>query len=231
MKTSTCVIATALLAAAGGGTAAAERPDAPLARRAAEQFIARESAGLPGRVTYVVGALDPQLALPVCRSLDAFLPPGGRLWGSTTIGVRCTAPAPWIVYLPAAVHVWSGVVQSARTITQGQPIVDADLRVQQADLTALPSGVVTDVNAARGKALVTTLQPGQPLRVDLLRAPTVVQQGQPVKLTVKGAGFVVTAEGRALTAAADGQLVQVRVPSGLVVSGLARSGATVEVRP
>jgi len=121
-------------------------------------------------------------------------------------------------------------VHSMRAIAQGQPISEADLGVQQADLTQLPAGVVTDVRVAIGKTLVTSLQQGQPLRADLLRSPTVIQQGQPVKLLVQGRGFTVSGEGRALTAATDGQLVQVRVQSGLTVSGLARAGATVEVR-
>jgi flagellar basal body P-ring formation protein FlgA len=213
-----------------GSAVAAERADAPLAKRAAEQFVARETAGLPGRVTYTVGALDRDLALPVCRTVEAFLPAGGRLWGNTTLGVRCTSPSPWTVYLPVEVHVWGGVVHSARAIPQGQPIGDSDLGVQQADLTQLPAGIVTDTRVAIGKTLVTSLQQGQPLRSDLLRSPNVIQQGQPVKLLVHGHGFTVSGEGRALTAATDGQLVQVRVQSGLTVSGLARAGATVEVR-
>jgi len=222
-----CAMALACAYATG---AAAERPDAVLIKRTGEQFVARETAGLPGRVTYTVGALDAQLTLPVCQAAEAFLPAGGRLWGNATLGVRCTRPTPWTAYLPVEVHVWAGVVHSIRAIPQGQPIVETDLGVQQADLTQLPAGVVTDMRVAAGKTLVSSLQAGQPLRSDLLRSPTVVQQGQPVKLLVQGRGFTVTGEGRALTAATDGQLVQVRVASGLVVSGLARNGATVEVR-
>lgn len=224
-------VATAALAASFVATPAhAERPDAALLKRAAEQFVARETAGLPGRASFTVGALDPQLTLPVCRSAEAFLPAGGRLWGNTNVGVRCTAPTPWTVFLPVEVRVWSGVVHVARAVPPQQPLTAADLTVQQADLTQLPAGVVTEVASAVGKTVVTMLQPGQPLRADVLRAPTVIQQGQPVKLLVQGRGFMVSGEGKALTTAVDGQLVQVRVQSGLVVSGLARPGATVEVR-
>jgi flagella basal body P-ring formation protein FlgA len=210
--------------------ACAERPDAVLLKRAAFEFVARETAGLPGRASFTVGALDPQLALPLCRSAEGFLPAGGRLWGNTSVGVRCTAPTAWTVFLPVEVRVWGAVVHAARALSPQQPLGEADLTVQQADLTQLPAGVVTDLASALGRTVVTMLQPGQPLRADLLRAPTVIQQGQPVKLLVQGRGFMVSGEGKALTAAADGQLVQVRVGSGFVVSGLARPGATVEVR-
>ena len=62
-----------------------------------------------------------------------------------------------------------------------------------------------------------------------LEAP-VVQQGQSVMLTSIGNGFSVTAEGKALNNANEGQVVQVKSESGTVVSGIARSGGKVEVR-
>jgi flagella basal body P-ring formation protein FlgA len=63
----------------------------------------------------------------------------------------------------------------------------------------------------------------------MLRAQAAVMQNQNVKLVSSGRGFSVTADGRALNNAAEGQLVQVRIASGSVVSGTARAGAIVEV--
>lgn len=48
-------------------------------------------------------------------------------------------------------------------------------------------------------------------------------------LTSGGKGFRVSAEGKALTKANEGQVVQVKVANGQVVSGIARSGGQVEV--
>ncbi|HEY6043663.1 MAG TPA: flagella basal body P-ring formation protein FlgA, partial [Nitrosospira sp.] len=56
-----------------------------------------------------------------------------------------------------------------------------------------------------------------------------VIQNQSVKLVSSGHGFSVSAEGRALNNAEEGQLVQVRSASGSLVSGIARTGAIVEV--
>lgn len=222
--------ATALVLALVAGTACgAERQDAAAVRRSVGEFVARETAGLPGQVNYTVGAVDPQLALPACHTLQPFLPVGARLWGNATVGVRCTSPMPWTLYVTVDVHVLAEVVQTAGPTPQNQPLQRTDLVMQQADLTALPAGVLTNPNAAIGKTLVTSLGAGQPLRIDMLRAPIVIQQGQPVKLVVHGHGFTVSSEGRAITAASAGQLVQVRVPSGYVVSGLARNASTVEV--
>ena len=66
--------------------------------------------------------------------------------------------------------------------------------------------------------------------LDTLRSRPVVQQGQAVRLVTSGNGFSVSAEGKAIGNASDGQIVQVRTPSGSVVSGTARSGGMVEER-
>jgi len=68
------------------------------------------------------------------------------------------------------------------------------------------------------------------MRSDQLVAAWAVQHGQSVKTVTHGAGFSVSSEGKALGNAADGQVVQVRTPSGQTVSGIARSGGIVEIR-
>jgi flagella basal body P-ring formation protein FlgA len=101
--------------------------------------------------------------------------------------------------------------------------------MQRGDLTQLPPGVVTDFNHAIGSTLTGSLSFGSPLRRDMIRARPAVIQNQNVKLVSSGRGFSVTADGRALNNAADGELVRVRSASGTVVSGIARPGAIVEV--
>jgi flagella basal body P-ring formation protein FlgA len=50
-----------------------------------------------------------------------------------------------------------------------------------------------------------------------------------VRIVSNGNGFSVAAEGRAIGTAGEGQVVQVRTPSGSVISGTARTGGMVEV--
>jgi flagella basal body P-ring formation protein FlgA len=219
-----------LLVQQAGAQAAEQQTRAPI-KSAVEAYLARETAGLPGRATYQVGEIDPQLNVPACRALEPFTPPGARLWGRTTVGVRCNGSFPWILYVPADVRVFADVVHAARPIAQNQPLAESDLVLQTADLTHLPNGILTDVRSAIGKTAIVSLAAGLPLRADILRALPVIQQGQAVKLQLQGRGFTVSGEGRALSGAADGQVVPVRVQSGQVVSGLARAGGVVELRP
>ncbi len=196
-----------------------------------ENYVRGETAGFPGQVSISLGAVDPRLSLPACQALEPFVPAGGRLWGQASVGVRCNGQTPWTLYVPVSIKVIANVVHAARPLAQGQPVAAADIALQKADLAQLPAGILTDPAQAVGKTLVSSIASGQPLRQDMLRSPIVVLQGQTVKLLAKGRGFSVSSEGKAMAAAAEGQVVQVRIQSGRIISGIARPDAVVEVRP
>lgn len=210
--------------------AAADRQDLGQLQRVVESYVRAEAAGLPGAVSVTVAPLDQRLSLPSCPSPEAFMPPGGRLWGKSAVGIRCLAPVPWTVYASVTVEVSADYVVTARPMGQGETVTAQDLATMRGDLARLPAGIVVDPQHAVGKQLAMSLGAGQPLRRDMLRLPNVIKQGQGVKLVSEGPGFQVSTEGRALGNAADGQLVQVRSPSGQTVSGIARAGGIVEVR-
>ena len=196
---------------------------------ALDQYLRIQTQGLPGKVSYSVGQLDQHAQLAPCSAFEPFLPPGGRLWGRATVGIRCLGPNRWTVYVPVQIRVTGSYLVTARHLTPGQIVSPADVLAQSGDLGALPASVLTDQTQAIGKKVRNGIAAGQPLRSDLLTAAWAVQQGQSVKLLSSGAGFTISNEGKALNNAADGQIAQVRTTSGQVVSGVARSGGVVEV--
>jgi flagella basal body P-ring formation protein FlgA len=198
-------------------------------RKSVEQFVFQQLAGQPGLVSVEVGAIDPQLKLDRCQRIEGFLPTGGRLWGKSTVGVRCAAGANWSIYVPVTVKIQAPVVVAARPLANGKTLAAEDLNLQTQDLTQLPAGVLTDPALAIGQTLNVGLLPGYPIRQDMLRAPIVIRQGQSVRLVAQGGGFNVSAEGKALGNAAAGQTVQVRTSAGQTVSGVARPDGSVEV--
>ncbi|WP_019141195.1 flagellar basal body P-ring formation chaperone FlgA [Noviherbaspirillum massiliense] len=232
MKTFSRALFSLLLLAVAHGAAAQEssaRQEHDALRRVAEQFLRTQSAGLPGQVNIRVGQIDSRLQLAACAAPEAFLPPGSKVWGKTTIGLRCAAPSPWTVYVGATVQVIGEYLVTAAPLVQGQQIGNEHLAKVKGDLTALPPGIVTDASQALGRSPVMSLRAGMPLRQDILRSPSVVQQGQVIRVVSGGPGFQVTAEARSLTNAAAGQVAQARTASGQVVSGIARAGGVVEV--
>lgn len=206
-----------------------QRQDLNLVRDAAMAFLQTQVAGLPGKAEITLGPLDSRINLPSCIAIEPSFPSGSRGWGNTTVVMRCSAPHPWTVYVRATVKIIADYVVSARPLAQGRVVGAADLVTRAGDLSQLPAGIITHSDQAHGKTLTASLAAGSPLRRDMLRAQAAVIQNQAVKLISSGRGFSVSAEGRALNNAEDGQLVQVRSPSGSVVSGIARTGAIVEV--
>jgi flagella basal body P-ring formation protein FlgA len=206
-----------------------DRQDLHQLQRIVEAYVQRESSGLPGTVTFRVTPLDARLNLPHCPAPQAFMPQGGRLWGKSAVGLRCVAPVSWTVYANVQIEVNADYVVTARPMGQGETVSTQDLSVLRGDLARLPAGTIIDPAQAVGKQLGLSIGAGQPLRMNMLRQPLVVTQGQGVKLLSQGPGFHVSAEGRALGNASEGQYVQVRAGSGQTVSGIARAGGVVEV--
>jgi flagella basal body P-ring formation protein FlgA len=209
-------------------SAAARQDPAPV-QQAIEDFLTVQTRGLPGTTSFVVGPIDPSNSLAPCSALEAFSPPGAKSVGRTTVGVRCRAEATWTLYVPAQVRVVAHYLASAKPLAQGQVVRADDLVLQEGDLGQLPAGVLTDPGLAVGRTLSTSLPAGRPVRSEMLRQPLAVQQGQSVKVVSRGPGFLVTADGKAVTNAADGQVAQARLVSGQTLSGIARPGGVIEI--
>jgi len=217
------------LATAQTQPAAPGRQNVAALRAVVEQFLQTQTAGLPGEVSVKVGTIDARTALAACPAPEAFLQPGARAWGKTTVGVRCTAPSSWTIFVQAQVNVKAEYVAAALPLAQGQTIEQGQLVLVKGDIAAMPSGILTDMSQAIGRTPTVSLAAGTPLRADSLRSKPVVQQGQAVRLVSNGNGFSVSGEGKAIGNAGEGQVVQVRTAGGSIVSGTAKAGGMVEV--
>lgn len=192
-------------------------------------FLETQTLGYPGKVTVHAGAIDPNLRLVQCPDAQVFLPTGSRAWGKTSVGVRCSAPSVWTIYVQATVNVMAQYLVAASPLAQGSVVTSQDVLFESGDLTQLPAGVFTEINQAIGRIVNNSMTAGTVLRKDMLKLPPAVQRGQTVIVTSIGKGFTVSAEGQAMGNASEGQVVQVKVTSGQLISGVARNGGQVEV--
>lgn len=208
--------------------ASAAMQEAGTTLKAVEAYVKSQTASLPGVVEVSVGTIDPRLQLPRCEKLTMFIPSGGKLWGNSTVGIRCDQPA-WSIYVPVNVRVVAEVIVSSRQLAPGALISADDVARQSADLTQLPNSVMTMPEQAIGKTVTAGVPPGYVLRMDMLRSPNIILQGQSVKLVTQGKGFTVSAEGKALGNAASGQSISIRTPSGQIITGIARQEGIVEI--
>jgi flagella basal body P-ring formation protein FlgA len=187
-------------------------------------------AGTGADVEIEVGEPDPRLNLAPCARVEPFIPPGARLSGRTSLGVRCVEGPNWSIYLPVQIRLLVDALIVARPVARGQPVTPADVRIERIDIAPLRGNALLAAESPEGRTATRALQAGEPLRRDLLRAPAAFSPGDAVQVLAQGPGFTARSVGKALTAAADGQNAQVAMPGGRVVTGIARSPASLEVR-
>jgi len=208
---------------------AAAQQDAQPVKKAIDAWLKTHTQGLPGRVSWEIGAIDAANQLAPCKQFEIGRPPGAQLWGRSHVTVRCLNEPGWRIYVPVHLHVIGSYMIAARPIAQGQTLTEDDLALQQGDLADLPTNVVTDASLAIGKTAAIPIPAGRPLRADLLKSPLVIRQGQSVRIVASGPGFSVANEGRALANARVGEVTQVRLTNGQVISGTVRSDGSISV--
>jgi len=195
----------------------------------AKTFLTQEASGL-GEVHVQVSLPEQMANLPRCEKIEAFLPPGARAQGKTTVGVRCNTPNRWTVFLQAQVQILAPYLVASHPLSAGQSLSANDLMIKLIDISEAVPGVINTPEALYGNSLLANIPAGSTIRRQQVKLAYVVQSGQSVRLKLSGQGFQITGEGIALSNASEGQSVQVRTPRGSMVSGVARSGGTVELR-
>jgi flagella basal body P-ring formation protein FlgA len=209
-------------------TWAAQPQSHALIRDTVTAFVQAQTQAIPGKVSIQVSEIDRRTVLPACPSLEAFMSPGTQLNGNSSVGVRCTAQQNWTLFVPVNVKISVKMLTANKVLQQGQTLRAEDIGSLSSD--TLQAGTLTDPAQAIGKIMKYSLAAGQILRSDMLRAPFTIKQGQSVQLKVLGTGFRVSAEGKALNNAAEGDTTTARTTSGQVVSGIVKSGA-IEITP
>lgn len=202
--------AIALLAAAAPATAEPALQSLDAVRTAAREHAAR----LIGSDAAEVAAapLDRRLRLAACTTaLESFTVgrPDARA-SRLTVGVRCTRPRPWKLYVPVSVERRVAVVVAARTVPRGRPLSAADLEVVKLPADRAPGRAFAQPDDLLGLMAARTLSPGEAVApADLARA-TLVERGRALRLEAGFGGGHVTMAGVALEDGARGEIVAVR---------------------
>ncbi|MFT4099902.1 MAG: flagellar basal body P-ring formation chaperone FlgA [Burkholderiaceae bacterium] len=185
--------------------------------------------GAGNRVEVVVGQLDPRWRLAPCERIEPFVPAGIRLWGRTSIGVRCVQGASWTISLPVTVKVFGNALVANQNLAFNAPASVQHFRLEEVDLTREPAPLVTDGAQIDGKVMARPISAGQALRQDHLRVAQTISAGDPVKVRIVGEGFAVSADGVALSPGGDGQTLRVRLDNGKILAGTVKDRG-VEIR-
>jgi flagellar basal body P-ring formation protein FlgA len=207
----------------------AGQEDGELIHAAALDFLKQQVNGLPGKVELTVAPAFPR-GLAACATLQPFMPNGARLWGRTTVGVRCTSGHPWTVWLQAKVSVHATYYVASRAMTPGEVVSEADIVGRDGDLTMLPMSIITAPSQAIGSVTLMRVSAGLPLRQDMLKNTASVTAGTMVRVVAQGDGFSISSEGSALSNATPGQPVKVRTSTGQILMGIVKDSSTVQIQ-
>ena len=202
-------------------------------RAAAESFVRSELRGMSGVVSVSAGALDEHLRLVACAgALHAELPSGAPLQTRSVIGVSCSAPVRWSIYVPVTIERHISVLVLRHAVTREARLSAEDVSVETRNVTGLGAAYLAEPSELHGRTAQRTLAAGTTLTVDMLNPDFVVRRGQEVQLLAGSGGIEVRASGRALQDAPAGVRLQVQNLSSLkVVEGVAESADTVRVAP
>ncbi len=184
----------------------------------------------PLRTEVEVGSLDSRLRLAPCEKVEAFMPPGSRLWGRSRIGLRCVEGARrWSVYLPVTVKAFGPAWVLKRAVGAGATLTQEDAELAEVDWAAHRAGVLAAPERWVGSETAFPLTPGQALREHMVRPMKAFEAGAQVRVMGGGSGFRISATGQAMTTGLVGENARVRLPGGKIVSGLVQADQTVEL--
>ena len=179
-----------------------------VARSFMQQELAREQLK---DATLEIGTLDKRLRLARCEQpLAAYLPRGSRHIGKTTIGVRCMGLKPWSINLTARVDVFRRVLVSVGTLSRGDEVTSGDIMSARRNLASLPHGYLEDTDDTVGMVAKRRILPGTALTPSMLKKPQLVKRGQQVTIVADAGNASVSMMGKALSAGAMGEMIQVQ---------------------
>jgi flagella basal body P-ring formation protein FlgA len=191
---------------------------------------AQRAEGSNLRMEVTVGALDSRVKLAACGNIEAYVPPGSRLWGRSRIGMRCVdGISRWNVTLPVTVRAMGEAWVVRNQVNSGANISESDVTRGEVDWAEEQSPVLADKTAWLGQTASRTLTTGQAMRQGMVRPAQVFQAGASVKIVAQGPGFQISSEAQALSAGVIGQQARVRMDNGRVASGTVLDMRTVKI--
>ena len=156
----------------------------------------------------IVSNIDPRTRLTACdRPLEAFLAPGMKLVGKTTVGVMCTGQKQWKIYVPAKVEKYVNVWVANRNLSTSDIISKADMRKQTIAIDRLRKSPMQDSAALMNTSPKRMMREGSVFFQDSV---CMVCRGQKVNVSAINEYLTIFVEGVALSDAILGETVQIR---------------------
>lgn len=198
------------------------------AQRFLEAFVGDQH---EGRSAVSLGRLDHRLKVKACRvPLEAFMPPGGRVMGNTTVAVRCPGDAGWSIYVSARIDVYGPVLVARQPLARGTRLEESDLELVERNLANLPYGYYSDRQVVAGMLTKRTIATATVITPPMLQEPKLVRRGERVSVIAENGPLKIRSSGQALGDGRSGDPIRVRADrSGRTIDAVVISEGVVKV--
>ena len=119
----------------------------------------------------------------------------------------------------------------ASALPAGSRLDPTQFGLAEVDWAAAPAPPFTTAEALAGRVLARPVAAGHALRPGDLQPRRWFALGDTVRISARGAGFAISAEGQALTPGHEGQPARVRTDSGRIVVGRPVGERHLELQP
>lgn len=162
----------------------------------------------PTNLKISTGELDPRLRLALCNEpLEAFNPPGSRTLGNTTVGVKCSSPKPWSIYVPIRIAIYEQVVIASDPLRRGQIISPSDVNTHEVDISQLRGIPYLLADEVIGNKTKKNIPAGSVIHSGNI---CLICKGDKVSITASASSIAVIMSGVALSDGGEGDAIRVQ---------------------
>lgn len=159
---------------------------------------------------------DIRLVLPPaglsCDNPDLSLPNRQqRFAGRISVAANCPDNPQLVRYLQANIELMGYVVVAAQDIPAGVSLAAEQVTVKLVDLSRATAQSVFNQHEVLGQTSRRMIRAGQPIHMNMVHQPPVVNRGDKMVIRAQGNGFAVSREGEAIDAGAVGDHIRIRV--------------------
>jgi len=180
----------------------------------------------------VMEPLDNRLRLKACnKPLEAFTTNNRKIGlGKQTIGVKCSAPVAWSLYVPVKVKVFRPVVIASRPLAAHHIITKSDIKVVSLDIGSFHQGYIKNSKQIIGQQLKYALSMGTVINPNSVKRQKIIKRGELISLVATAGKMEVRMTGTALSDGSLGQRVRVKnLSSKRVVEGVVDGPGVIKV--
>jgi flagella basal body P-ring formation protein FlgA len=125
---------------------------------------------------------------------------------------------------------FESVLCANRYLPRNTVLTEADVKMQQMNISKAPANLVTDLQDAVGKRLKQNIKPGETIRHNMLSDPPLIHKGDKVKLVARSGSLRIVTLGIAKSSGGLGDQIRIEnSTSKKTVVGRVKSDSTVQV--